>query len=69
MLKFENRPVVTGDFATDPSDAVESPHGPLPFKTREGDIVMKVSLPEGDFFLLYLMLFNGKWLMVSQYLD
>lgn len=69
VLKFENLPIVVGDFATDPSDGVATPDGKLHFQTREGDVVLKVSPPKGDFLLLHLRLVDGKWRVVSQYLD
>jgi len=71
-LKFESLPVAEGDFATEPTDNVATPDGKLHFTLVKGDVVLKVSPPKGDFgdfLLLHLRSTNGKWQVVSEYLD
>ena len=48
---------------------MERPDGKLHFTVVKGDVVVKVSPPKGDFLLLHLRSTNGKWQVVSEYLD
>lgn len=68
-LKYQSMKVHEGDFETEASDPVETPHGKLHFTIRKGDLLIKVSPPKGDFILLHLRMENGAWKVVSEYLD
>ena len=68
-LKFEPLDAKAGEFATDPTDPVETEDGKLRFSVEEGDVVMKISPPRGDFLLLHLRENDGKWTVVSEYFD
>jgi hypothetical protein len=58
-----------GDFAVAPSDPVNTEDGKLHFQIVKGDLLLKVSPPKGDFFLLQMRSVDGKWRVVAEYLD
>ena len=58
-----------GDFATDPADPVGTPDGKLHFTIEDGDVLIKVSPPKGDFLLLQYRKVAGTWKIVAEYLD
>ena len=68
-LKFAKEDVSEKDAAVVPSDPVATPNGKLSFPFTKGDAVIKVSPPRGDSMLLHLRLTDGKWKVVSEYLD
>ena len=68
-LSFKVIETTAGDFATDPSDPVGTPDGKLHFQIKEGDALVKVSPPKGDFLLLHFRKEAEKWLVVSEYID
>lgn len=68
-LKYDVLPNAAGDFATDASDPVGTADGKLHFSIEEGDVVLKVSPPKGDFLLLQLRNVEGSWRVVAEYLD
>lgn len=68
-LAFESIKVEIGDNATDPSDPVDTPDGKLHFKIKDGDALVKVAPPKGDFLLFQLRQIDGKWRVVAEYLD
>jgi hypothetical protein len=68
-LKYEVIEVEAGKVKVDPSDPVGTPDGKLHFEVKEGDVLLKVSPPKGDFIFLHLRKVDGNWLIVSEYLD
>ena len=68
-LKYELVEVTAGDFAIQASDSVGGEDGKLHFTIKEGDVLLKVFPPKGDFILLHLRENEGKWKVVSEYLD
>ena len=68
-LKYEVLKVKAGKVQVDPTDPVGTPDGKLHFEVKEGDVLLKVSPPKGDFLYLHLRKVNGTWLIVSEYID
>jgi hypothetical protein len=68
-LSYEPIKIEEGDFVTDSSDPVGTPDGKLHFSIKNGDVLLKVSPPKGDYLLLHLREKDGKWRVVSEYLD
>jgi hypothetical protein len=68
-LKYEVLKVKAGKGQVDPTDPVGTPDGKLHFEVKEGDVLLKVSPPKGDFLYLHLRKVDGNWLIVSEYLD
>jgi hypothetical protein len=60
---------VPGEFAADPSDPVDTPDGKLHFDIKQGDALIKVAPPKGDFLLLQLRQVGGDWKVVAEYVD
>jgi len=58
-----------GDFVTDSPDPDDTPDGKLNFKIKEGDAVIRVSHPKGDFLLHQLRLIDDKWQVIAEYFD
>jgi len=68
-LKYEVMETKVGDFATEASDPVGTPDGKLHFDIKEGDVLIKVSPPRGDFLLLLMRMEEGKWVVCAEYVD
>ena len=68
-LKFEVQKAEVGDFVATPSDPVGTPDAKLHFTIKEGDVLVKVSPPRGDYILLQLRQVKGAWKVVAEYLD
>ena len=68
-LRFEVVAAPAGDFAATPPDPVGTPDSMLHFKIVEGDVLVKVSPPRGDFILLQLRHIDGAWRVIAEYLD
>lgn len=69
VLKFETLEAAEGEYVIEPADDVATPDGKLHFPMVKGDRLLKVSPPKGDFLLLQLRAIDGKWQVVSEYLD
>ena len=67
-LKYQSVKVHEGDFATDPSDPVETQDGKLHFMIKKGDLLIKVAPAKGDFVLLQLREEDDSWRVVAEYL-
>ena len=69
-LTIEVMETQPGDFATEPSDPVDTPDGKLHFQILPGDKLIKV-LPKkhGDFLLFQFRAIGGEWKVVAEYLD
>lgn len=68
-LTFTVLEVAAGDFATEASDPVGTADGKLHFMIREGDVLLKVAPPKGDFLLFQLRQIGDGWRVVAEYLD
>lgn len=68
-LKYELVKTPAGDFAIEPADPVATPDKMLHFTIKKDDVLLKIGPPEGDYLLLHLREINGKWKVVSEYLD
>lgn len=68
-LTYEVIETELGDFVTDSTDPVGTPDGKLHFAIKDGDVLLKVSPPKGDFLLLHLRKFDESWRIVSEYID
>lgn len=68
-LHYKALKTTQGDFATAPSDRVGTPDGKLHFSIKKDDVLLKVSPPKGDFLLLQMRKIDGKWKVISEYLD
>ena len=68
-LRYEKVEAPVGKFITNSTDPVKTPDGKLHFVIQEGDVLLKISPPEGDFLLLQLRKAGGKWAVVAEYID
>jgi hypothetical protein len=68
-LTYTPLDAVPGEFATDPSDPVDTPDGKLRFDIKKGDVLVKVAPPKGDFLLLQLRQIKSAWKVVAEYVD
>ena len=68
-LNYEALDAPPGEFAADPADPVDTPDGKLRFDIKQGDVLLKVSPPTGDFLLLQLRKIGNEWKVVAEYVD
>ena len=68
-LAFERMEVEIENNAVEPSDPVGTPDGKLHFKIEDGDALLKIAPPKGDFLLFQIRPIEGKWRVVAEYLD
>ena len=68
-LRFEVLKTTVGDLATQSSDPVGTPDSKLHFTIKEGDVLVKIAPPKGDFILLQVRQIDGAWRVVAEYLD
>ena len=67
--RFEPLKTKVGDFATLPPDPVDTPDGKLHFTIADGDVLFKVGPEKGDFMLFQFRRIEGKWKVITEYLD
>lgn len=68
-LSYEKVDAPVGKFITKSTDPVDTPDGKLHFFIQEGDVLLKISPPKGDFLLLQLRTNGGIWAVVAEYID
>lgn len=68
-LAYTEIKTAPGEFITGSSDPVGTPDKKLHFMIQQGDVLLKVSPPKGDYLLFQLRQEQGKWRVVAEYLD